>query len=402
MKVLIQNTFYLPLHHGGAAQSVRYLARGLKELGLEVSIVAARKPDEPDYDEVDGTPVYYLEYKNLYWPFEGNHPSWKKIFWHAIDSYNLAMSKGFGEVLERVRPDLLHTNNLTVFSPSIIAKAKQHRIPIVHSLRDYSILCPKANMFRADENCDSICGGCTPYALAKKIQLHDIEAVVGGSRYILDKHIKLGAFKNTSIKTVVHNPVKIKASSHITSRLNTAKLTIGFIGLINKSKGIEWLIEELINSDVKTWKLNIAGKIDSDYAQNLSKKYQSHKQIEFLGFKTPDQFYPSVDLVVVPSLWHDTFPRVVIESFGYGKPVIGSNRGGIPEVIMESKNGFLFDPDVKGNFINKLKYFEENSKTSSKLSEGALNTAKNFTLPVISQQYFEVYKNALDRLSSKN
>ena len=67
--------------------------------------------------------------------------------------------------------------------------------------------------------------------------------------------------------------------------------------------------------------------------------------VEFPGKVSPAAFYESVDVTVVPSLWHEPLARVIFESFAHGVPVIASSRGGSPELVVPGRTGWLFDPD---------------------------------------------------------
>ena len=65
--------------------------------------------------------------------------------------------------------------------------------------------------------------------------------------------------------------------------------------------------------------------------------------VRFLGWTSPEAFFPEIDILVLPSVWPDPQPRVTFEAFSYGVPVIGSRAGGIPEEIDEGRTGWLFD-----------------------------------------------------------
>ena len=55
-------------------------------------------------------------------------------------------------------------------------------------------------------------------------------------------------------------------------------------------------------------------------------------------------FYQQVDVVVIPSVWPDTFPTVAFEACANNVPVICSRIGGLPEIIKPGINGMLFTP----------------------------------------------------------
>jgi glycosyltransferase involved in cell wall biosynthesis len=59
------------------------------------------------------------------------------------------------------------------------------------------------------------------------------------------------------------------------------------------------------------------------------------------------ELYRNAAFVVVPSEWYENAPMSILESFAYGKPVIGTRIGGIPELITEGEHGYLVDPGAK-------------------------------------------------------
>ena len=107
----------------------------------------------------------------------------------------------------------------------------------------------------------------------------------------------------------------------------------------------------------------------------------SHENIEFLGFKTGEilnQLIINSSFVVVPSEWYENNPMTIIESFALGKPVIGANIGGIPELLNQS-NGFLFESNNIENLSEIINAAIKINEDSYKLlSKNCLEFAKQF------------------------
>lgn len=88
--------------------------------------------------------------------------------------------------------------------------------------------------------------------------------------------------------------------------------------------------------------------------------------------------------------------RVVIESYSYGKPVIGSSRGGIKEIISNNKTGFLFDPDKEGELYNVLfNVSARQSLTYKELSDNALDYSKSFSTDAMVDEYVKYYEKSI-------
>jgi glycosyltransferase involved in cell wall biosynthesis len=97
-----------------------------------------------------------------------------------------------------------------------------------------------------------------------------------------------------------------------------------------------------------------------------------------MGKVEPKYFFEKVDVTIVPSIWYENLPGVVFESFAFGIPVIGSNIGGIPEMITEGINGMLFDPYKEGDLEEKLLKFEDNISDWKNKSEIIKQSAQKF------------------------
>jgi glycosyltransferase involved in cell wall biosynthesis len=101
---------------------------------------------------------------------------------------------------------------------------------------------------------------------------------------------------------------------------------------------------QVANTMSRPLRLRIAGTGDAEYVGHLRDR-ACGLHVEFPGKVSPGAFYESVDVTVVPSLWHEPLARVIFESFAHGVPVIASSRGGSPELVIPGRTGWLFDPD---------------------------------------------------------
>jgi len=353
VKVLIVNTLYYPNQIGGAERSVQLLAEGLLEKGVESIVVCTSNRDYINY--VNGVKVYYVKISNLYWPYETREQKkYKKPVWHFIDSYN-PFNRKVERILDNEEPDIVHTNNLAGFSVSVWKLVKRRNIKIVHTLRDYYLLCPKSTMFKDGRNCGEQCGLCKFYSVPRKLFSNSyVDGVVGVSKFILNRHLKLGYFRNSKIRTWIYNPILLPKFVNLKKVDLRKEIVIGLVGLMAPAKGTEFALECFRGLDLSNARLVVYGKgITKEYEEKLRSRYSCEKVV-FKGYRKPEEIYGEIDVSIIPSLWHEPFPRVLIESFSYGVPVIASNRGGIPESIIEEKTGFIFDPDKKGDLESKL------------------------------------------------
>ena len=385
MKVVIFNTLYYPNIIGGAEKSVQLLAESLLKEGIEPIVVTTSYKNYIDY--VNGVKVYYIKINNLYWPYKAKkEKKFKKPIWHLIDSYN-PFNKKIEYLINFEKPDVIHTNNLAGFSVSIWKIAKEKNIKIVHTLRDYYLLCPKSTMFneKLNKSCEKQCLTCKVYSIPKKSMSKNVDVVVGISRFILNTHLEYGYFKNAK-KRVIYNSIELPKRVSKKDELSDS-IIFGYVGSLSPSKGIEFLLKKFSQLNLKN-KLYIYGKgITKDYEDKLKKKYASEKII-FQGFQKPDNIYNEIDILIVPSLWNEPFGRIVVEANSYGVPVLVNKKGGLSELVHNGVNGWIFDSQKAGDFENKLNLIME------KYGKGFFNfeVVKNFSMKRIVKEYIKVYE----------
>lgn len=361
MKIAIINTLYAPNKVGGAEKSVQTLAENFSDLGNEVIVICLGKEDA-NY-KLNGVIIHAVKIKNDFWPFEiNNKNSFHKLIWHLKDASNNKYNDFLHHLFLDYKPDVLLTNNISGFSTKVWRIASNLNIKIVHTLRDYYLQCPKSTKFKNGLNCTNLCNDCNFLSIPKKKDSSKVNYLIGISNYILSDHIDKGYFKGVQ-NEVIFNGFETQKKS-----INSREVTnvFGFIGQVNKTKGIELILESFSNLSESSWKLLIAGTVDEKYLKHLN-KINNSIQIEYLGYVDSSKFFEMIDVLIVPSLWNEPFGRVVIESILHSKPVIASNVGGIPELLINNKQ-FVFRPKVKelrtliqkiilnSNFLDEFKF----------------------------------------------
>lgn len=400
MKVLFVNTLYAPNLVGGAERILQSVAEGMVEAGHEAIVVSAAPRKGTRTGWINGVKVYYVGLRNLYWPFrkEGN-PAALKPLWHALDTRNPWMARQVERILEIERPDLVHTNCLAGFSPLVWKPVKRRRLPLVHTLFDYHLLCPRATMFRNGENCGRQCADCRLYSLPRKPPSNRVDAVVGNSRFILDRHLEFGYFAETPERLAIHNAYRADpAASGHSARPEDAgpsRVRLGFMGQLTAAKGVESLLEATKLLPEGSWSLEVAGRGVESYERELRARCES-SSVRFLGHVRPAEFLPGIDVLIVPSLWHDPMPRVVSEAFAHGVPVVGSRRGGIQEQVEDGRTGFLFEPDVPGDLALKVRGILDDPQIISGMGSNCLEKAGSFLPENVTAQYLKLYASVME------
>lgn len=405
MKILIFNTLYHPNVMGGAEKSVQLLAENLAKEGHQTVVVSTERNVRDRVEWINGVKVYYLRPRNLYWSKDSSKRSkLLKPIWHALDIFNPFFKKVITNIVKEEGPDVIHTNNLAGFSVVPWVIAKEIGIPVVHTLRDYYLMCIKSTMYKNGTNCNNRrCKLCAIYTYYKKLLSNRqyVNYLVGISDFIIRKHKYFGYFIDVPSRTIF-NGIEIPHIKESKDDCDNNKdlimlrpLKFFYMGRIEKNKGVELLLKEF--QEVTNAELYLAGKIyDKEIDINIGKnKYGEN--IHFLGFVDPREILPTIDVLIVPSLWNEPFGRVIIEAYSYGKPVIASNRGGIPEIVIDGVTGYIFNPDIEGDLREKINKMTSNPQMVAEMSENIPKNLNNFVIQQMVKQYLEVYSEVIDR-----
>jgi glycosyltransferase involved in cell wall biosynthesis len=389
LKILIVNTLYPPDIMGGAEVSVSLLAEAFMRNGHHVAVVSLQKAGDVSVGDRNGIRTYRVQIDNAYWPFgqDRKPPRLDRLRWHLRDTWNRRAAKRFGAILDSEQPDVVHTNNLTGFSVSLWAEAKRRNIRIVHTLRDYSLICKRSTLFSKGATCDQRCLSCSTMTMPHLYASRMVDAVVSNSQYVLDRHLKLGFFPN-----VPHRVIYNIADSSVRPAppSSDADMTFGFIGRIEPEKGIDVVLKAVSLLPEQGWQLKIAGKGLEAYERELRGRYDNPK-IKWLGFVKPAEFYSTVDICLISSVWPEPLPRTLIESINAGRATICSTAGGIPEISHFSKTLGSYEPsDFRGLAELMKQAISEAPKWKTAFPPRPEFSA-SFTPEAVTRQYLDVY-----------
>lgn len=178
------------------------------------------------------------------------------------------------------------------------------------------------------------------------------------------------------------------------------KPVVLFVGRLAEKKGVTYLIEAMKNIDAK---LVIVG--DGPLKNDLMQQAAPQKdKICFMGSRTHEELikiYASADVFVAPSITaadgdKEGLGLVLLEAMASGLPVIGSNSGGIPEIVHDGENGFLTREKDSKAIAQKINALLTNKEGYEKMSENAVLTAKEYDYKVLGKKYSRLIKEVLN------
>ncbi len=400
MKILIVNKFhYLK---GGSEKYYFELAKLLQEKGHEVAFFSMQNEKNVE----TGCKEYFVPQIDL------NNSSKLKAF-DVI--YSKENKKIMEKALDDFKPDIVHLNNFQrQLSASIIDPIKKRNIPIVFTAHDVQAICPAITMLDQNKN---ICEDCMrgkyvncikkkcnkgstlksiigaiegKYYRNKKIYSKKIDYIITPSEFYRKKFIEDGIDENKI--EAIHNFVDMNLYDLDTKDEGYAL----YFGRLSKEKGVLNLIEAF--SKIEQGKLYIAGEgEEKENIEKFIKENNLQEKISLLGFLNQDEMKKKIKnckFVVVPSIWYENCPYSVMETLAIGKPVIGSNIGGIPELVQNNKNGYVYEYNNTQELSDKMKQLFENQKIVDEFSKNAKEIAKElYSKEIYYKRIEKIYSN---------
>jgi glycosyltransferase involved in cell wall biosynthesis len=333
MRVLIVSTLYPPIVQGGAEKAAAHLAEALASAGEDVAVISLHPGPEPVEEERNGVRVYRLPLDNLYWPFSSDvrpHAA-HRLLWHLRDAWNWRAARRVAAILDRERPDVMHTHSICGFSIAIWNEARKRGIRLVHTTHDYYLLCLRSDMFPQGRRCDGNCLKCRLGTVGRRYWSSKLDAIISVSQFVLATHRSRGYFQCVDASVSFNVSPPLHDAGKLALPAEDDRFVFGFIGRVEEQKGIHVLLEATRMLTRSHWRLRVAGRGRAAFVAQLRQRFPDPR-IEWLGYTDADSFYPSIHLIVLPSVWSDPLPFVAIESLERGKGMIAARSGGIPEI----------------------------------------------------------------------
>ena len=397
MKILITNTYYFPAFVGGAEVSVKLLAEGLAAAGNKVYVLTTGLKNT--VYSLNNVIVISIKQQNVFNSYDKTPRSqFQKVFWHLIDSANFLYYFKVASILKRIAPDIAHTNSIQGFSPFLWYIIKRQNIPLVHSIRDYYMLCHKCSLYNG-KNCTTLCAPCKLTHSVKKRFFDLPDHFVGISRFILNKYHSYHS-KINERSSLIYNAVDTSESS-LTIGKPSRKLVFGYIGRIDVDKGVEYMVNELSTlsaNDKAGFKVVFAGQGPRKFIDQLKIKLKDIES-DFLGLTKPAEFYRAIDVLIVPALWNEPFGRIVIESLSYMVPVCQSDRGGLKE-IYSPDSSWIFSPQP-GQLATQLILILNNRQQLAEKKLQCVNETGKFSVEKYISKHLALYKDVTKGTETK-
>jgi glycosyltransferase involved in cell wall biosynthesis len=277
----------------------------------------------------------------------------------ATTLWNRESARELERLVRSEKPDVAHFHNtFPLVSPAGYHAVRAARIPVVQTLHNYRLLCANALLFRSGRTCRDCVGkrvrwpgvlhACyrdSRIASAGVVAMQTLHGVIGTWSRKVDAYIALTQFARDQFVGGGLPAEKIHIKPNFLPDPGPGDGGGGyalFVGRLSKEKGLETLVDAWATLPEKS-SLRVIG---DGPMESLAREAQAKiPGFEWMGRLSPGEVLDAVGgaaFVIIPSECFEGLPRVVIESFAKGTPVVASNVGSLAELVEPGRNGFLF------------------------------------------------------------
>lgn len=298
-------------------------------------------------------------------------------------------------------------------SPSVFGPLKGRGIPTILTLHDLKPICPNYKMYvngRICEDCKNhryfncLVNRCTKGSvvgsLVNTIEMYfhhlmgyykGVDRFVAVSEFYKNKMIEFG-FDSEKISYLPNYVDANKYDPNVDE-----KGYVLYFGRLSEEKGVTVLLDAAKRIPKIPFVLVGTGPLEESLRSRAQEEYLDN--VSFKGFKTGkelNRLITEANCIVVPSEWYENCPMAVLEAFAAGKSVIGSQIGGIPELIEQGEDGFTFKPGDAQELSEKIEWIWKDRNQAKEMGmEGRKKVEKHFSAESHYEGLISIYKSTL-------
>ncbi|MFZ4579888.1 MAG: glycosyltransferase [Myxococcota bacterium] len=351
----------------------------------------------------------------------------------------------FAEVLDQLRPDIVHIGHLNHLSTSLVREAAVREIPVVYTLHDYWLMCPRGQfmqMFPSDPNnlwaacdgqedrkCAERCyaryfSGApdereadvtywTDWVRRRMRHVHEmaelVDLFIAPAKYLHDRYRDGFGLPERKLVYLDYGFDRSRMAGR--QRVPGEPFTFGYIGTHIPAKGIHDLIRAFarVEGDAR---LRIWGRPrgqDTDALKDIaaSLPHDLAGRVEWLHeYRNQDiakDVFSRADAIVVPSVWVENSPLVIHEAQQARVPVITADTGGMAEYVAHGVNGLLFQHRSVESLAEQMQRLVDDTELARKLGARGYLYSEDGEIPDVEAQVRDVealYAGVIERRNS--
>jgi glycosyltransferase involved in cell wall biosynthesis len=308
--------------------------------------------------------------------------------------------------------DVVHFHNLwPILTPSALRGARDAGARVVLTVHNYRFACPLGTLHRHGETHDDCLGGSSLACGLRGAPEHGLQAVAYG--VALELHRRLGLlerwvdayvtpteFVRTTLGRAGIDPARAHVIPHGVppngcdrDSAATGSSYALYAGRLAREKGLEVVAAAARLAPEVPIVLAGSGPLEGALGRNRPRSLTlvGHQDRAHLG-----RLYADSTMSLLPSTCNEVAGYAALEAAAAGKPVIGSDIGGIPEIVADGKTGLLVPPGDPGALAAAMRLLWHDPALAAGLgAQGALRVRREHSLPRAAQQHLSLYRQVL-------
>ena len=347
---------------------------------------------------------------------------WGKLSTAINGIYSLSSKQQVSDAIAHLEPDLVHVHNFfPLLSPSVYDACVDAEVPVVQTLHNYRLLCPKAMPFRNGQICEDCFDRVVPWSGVlhgcyrnSHIQSASVAAMLGLHHWQGTWHKRVDAYIALSD---FQKQVFVRAGLPAERFFVKPNFVFGsefpqdsqrgdfalFVGRLSEEKGVEILLDAYLQHQL-TIPLKIIG--DGPSRAKLEAKAAGLAQVTFLGQQDATvvrQMMQRAQFLVFPSIWYEGFPLTLAEAYANKLPVIASRLGSMSEIVRDGVTGLHFESGNAADLASKIQWAIVHSQSMQTMGDAAYQIYQNCYTPQANyQQLLQIYQSAIDRAKMRS
>jgi len=298
------------------------------------------------------------------------------------------------------RPDLVHVHNVSGMSLAPFAACRRAGVPVVNTLHDLWLLCPNNMRYRTDGAfCDPLhfpngCRQCFQgyqywATVPQRKQLFQkvtasVHTFICPSQALIERHVEAG-YSRHRFRLIPYGFAEAIPTQPQDGQVQQIERsaaqhrTLVFAGGGSVNKGAQVVLDAIpkLLPHLDNLRIIVAGGGEDRFLAQFRALEPRVQVLQRINFADMRLLFADADLTIVASTWHENSPVVIYENFQVGTPCVGSNFGGIPELISEDKTGYLFPTgDANGLAEKILHHFQKPAAQRRWMRRECVKTAR--------------------------
>ncbi|MFN6571193.1 glycosyltransferase family 4 protein [Dendronalium sp. ChiSLP03b] len=341
--------------------------------------------------------------------------------------YSFAAKNRVEAEISRFCPEIVHVHNFfPLLSPAVYDACYSAGVPVVQTLHNYRLACPKAMPFRDGKTCEDCIGKLIPWSSVvhacyrnSHLQSSVVATMSTWHRlrgtwhkrvdaYIVFTHFQKEKMVQAGLPTekiyIKPNFVFHADFPHKDSQCGKGNYIL-FVGRLSEEKGVSVLIDAYIQNNLSI-PLKIVG--DGPLRQVLQAKAQNagyENLIEFLGFQDKSKvlrLMHNANFLVIPSIWYEGFPLTIVEAFACSLPVLAPKLGSMAEIVEDGVNGLHFEAGNSQDLAAKINWAIKHPEVMAATGKNCRSTYESqYTSEANYNQLMKIYQEVIDKAKFK-